>query len=198
MFWYISEKNIHGGWQTSCKHIQTSHLALMKIEQTICLSIHTQCWRWSRVESYKSCSVVFYGCFFHNGSIVSFSSVTTVSGTFMTWNVTSVMYINNITLQIKIIDWLPYLRDVGMGSIEPLFHWSKTHLNPLRSGFCVQYECVHSAFTPISTDSAVDAVFFHLIPVHCYESWSVVFRSQKSLTCQLWKYLDHQPSRLPV
>ncbi len=36
------------------------------------------------------------------------------------------------------------------------------HVNPLRSGFCVQWEWAHSTFTPGSTDSAADAGFSHL------------------------------------
>ena len=35
----------------------------------------------------------------------------------------------------------------------------KFHLNPIRSGFCGQWECVRSTFTP---SSAADAGFYHL------------------------------------
>ena len=38
----------------------------------------------------------------------------------------------------------------------------KSHLKPLKSAFCLQWECVHSAFTPGSIDSAVDTGFYHL------------------------------------
>ncbi len=44
----------------------------------------------------------------------------------------------------------------------PLFHWSKTCVNPLRSGFCVQWDTTHSPFPPGSVEPAVDSGFSHL------------------------------------
>lgn len=47
----------------------------------------------------------FYRSVFHNGSIVVFFSVTTVSAPFLAWNVTSVTY--NLTLKYKLQTSLP-------------------------------------------------------------------------------------------
>ena len=38
----------------------------------------------------------------------------------------------------------------------------KTHLHPLTSGFCLQWERLQSVFTPRSNDSAVDTGFYQL------------------------------------
>ena len=112
-------------------------------------------------------------------------------------SVTTVMDIHNITLQIKIIELLPRLWEEGMGSIERSNSTGLiSHLNPLRSGFCVQWlMCTLCIYTHVNWLCSRPG-FYHLSPVHCYESWSLVFRRQKSLTSQLWKYLDHQLSWL--
>lgn len=52
-----------------------------------------------RVVMLKRMNPPFYRRFFHNSSVVVFSSVIAVSGTFVTWNLTSVTY--NIMLQLK-------------------------------------------------------------------------------------------------
>ncbi len=54
----------------------------------------------------------------------------------------------------------------------------KTHVTPLRSGLCVQWEWVHSPFTPGSIDPAVDAGFSHLglaVNVNIRLQWTCKF-----------------------
>lgn len=46
-------------------------------------------------------------------------------------------------------------------TLIPLSHWSKIPLEHAQIGFCGQCECVNSAFTSGSVDSAVDPGFYH-------------------------------------
>ncbi len=47
------------------------------------------------------------------------------------------------------------------GTLNPFSIGQKTRVNPLRSGFCVQWERAHLPFTPGSVDPAVVSGFFH-------------------------------------
>lgn len=67
-------------------------------------------WQWNEsfcegLVTFKRMYPPFYRSVFHNGSIVVFFSITTVSAPFLAWNVTSVTY--NLTLKYKLQTSLP-------------------------------------------------------------------------------------------